>query len=463
MPAVFLIDFGSTFTKIVAVDPAAPRVLARVQAPSTVDTDVRVGLDAALGELRTALGTPAVAAGRFMASSSAAGGLRLAALGLVPELTAEAARRAALGAGARVLRVFAHRLNSREAAALEALAPEIVLLAGGTDGGNSEVVRHNAAALARTSLTCPIVYAGNKDATDEVEALLRAGGKDVVVTENVLPEIGRLNVEPVRDAVRELFMRRIVEAKGMHRVRPMVGDVLMPTPMAVLLAAVLLAHGVPGEAGVGDVVVVDVGGATTDVHSAASGTPSDPTWVVRGLPEPFAKRTVEGDLGLRVNAGSVLEAAGGERLASLASLPAARVTTMVAQLARETERVPTTRDEHALDEALARTAVSIAVGRHAGTVETVYGIAATPVQVVRGKDLTRVGVVVGTGGIFAHGAAPRRVLEGALVDATSPFSLRPRDARLLVDRSYLLYAMGLLAGDDPRAALRLMKRHLVDA
>jgi uncharacterized protein (TIGR01319 family) len=461
--AVFLIDFGSTFTKIVAVDPDQARVLARVQASSTVATDVCIGLEAALDHLRALLGAAAVRGGRFLASSSAAGGLRLVAVGLVPELTAEAAKRAALGAGARVLRVFAHRLTRREAAALEGLGPEIILLAGGTDGGNADVVRHNAAVLADLALDCPIVYAGNKDAADAVEDCLRAAGKAVVVTDNVLPELGRLCVEPVRSAIRELFMRRIVEAKGIHRVRGLVGDVLMPTPMAVLQAATLLAGGLPGEPGLGDLMVVDVGGATTDVHSVAGGAPTNPAWIVKGLPEPWAKRTVEGDLGVRVNAGSVLEAAGESTLAAMAGLPVETVRSRVSRLATETEWLPVTGDDHALDAALARAAVRIAVARHAGALETVYSAAGAPVQVLRGKDLTAVGHVIGTGGIFALGRDARSILAGALADPADPLSLRPRAPRLLLDRAYVLYAAGLLAGPAPLAALRIMKRQLGEA
>jgi uncharacterized protein (TIGR01319 family) len=461
MDLVLLIDFGSTYTKVVAIDLASERLLSRVQAPSTVESDVMVGLHAALDRVRAELGLADLGQARFLASSSAAGGLRLVAIGLVPELTAEAAKRAALGAGAKVLRVFSHHLTRRDLAALEELRPEIVLLAGGTDGGNSEVILYNARALAGTSLTCPILYAGNKDAADEAEDALRAAGKDIVVTENVLPELGRLNVEPARTAIREVFMRRIVEAKGIHRARELVGDILMPTPMAVLQAATLLAEGTADEPGLGDLLVVDVGGATTDVHSVAHGGPSDASWLPRGLPEPYAKRTVEGDLGLRVNAASILEAAGEARIAAAAGLPRERVRVTVERLTQETATVPRTPADYALDVALARAAVEVAVQRHAGTLDTVY-TAHGPVTVLLGKDLTTVGTVIGTGGVFARGSDPRAVLAGALFDSANPLSLRPKRPRLVVDRPYILYAVGLLAQVAPGAALRIMKQHLVE-
>ncbi len=111
-----------------------------------------------------------------LACSSAAGGLRMVTVGLVRELTAEAARQAALGAGARLVGTFAYRLTAADVSRIEALAPDILLLAGGTDGGNSEVIVHNAAALGRSRVACPIVLAGNRSAMDECRE--RLAGRD---------------------------------------------------------------------------------------------------------------------------------------------------------------------------------------------------------------------------------------------------------------------------------------------
>ncbi|HEX6320706.1 MAG TPA: glutamate mutase L, partial [Burkholderiales bacterium] len=165
MSAALLIDFGSTYTKLRAVDLDARRILGAGQGPSTVTTDINVGMLAALRDLERRLGRLP----RFryrLASSSAAGGLRMVTVGLVRELTAEAARRAALGAGAKLVGTFAYRLTAADLQRIAELAPDILLLAGGTDGGNSEVILHNAAALARAPIDCPIVYAGNRAALD---------------------------------------------------------------------------------------------------------------------------------------------------------------------------------------------------------------------------------------------------------------------------------------------------------
>jgi uncharacterized protein (TIGR01319 family) len=159
--AALLVDFGSTWTKLRALDLEGGRLLGSAQAPSTVASDINVGFDAALRALGERIGGLPGFAYR-LASSSAAGGLRMVTIGLVRELTAEAARQAALGAGARLVGSFAYRLTASDVAAVEALAPDIVLLCGGTDGGNREVIRHNAHALAESARRCPVVVAGNR-------------------------------------------------------------------------------------------------------------------------------------------------------------------------------------------------------------------------------------------------------------------------------------------------------------
>ena len=255
-------------------------------------------------------------------------------------------------------------------------------------------------------------------------------------------------------------MDRIVTAKGLDRVETFVGRVAMPTPMAVLEAARLLADGVDGEPGLGDLLVLDVGGATTDVHSVGRGAPTEPELVPHGLPEPYAKRTVEGDLGIRINAASIMEAVGAGALAVLAGVDAARVTKAVERLGDETSHVPEEAWEHALDAALARSAVGLAVDRHVGRIDIVN----TPdgqVRLLVGKDLRNARAIVGTGGVFARGRHPRRVVEGALFDAARPLSMRPQRPEPYVDGRYILFALGLVPPEARRPALRILKRELV--
>ena len=337
-------DFGSTFTKLLLVDPQAGAILARAYRPTTVGEGVEVGLRAGLADLALDAGPGGAElvrrASPRLACSSAAGGLRMVAVGLVRELTAAAATAAALGAGARLLRTYSHRLTPDEVAGIGAARPDVLLLAGGTDGGDRQTLLHNAAALAvlPQGTAGPLVVAGNKEVTGDAVATLRRAGHDARPAPNVLPSLGRLEVAPAQEAIRQVFLERIVHRKGLHGALAHLDGIVLPTPAAVLNAAALLREspawpqGFLGEAWpqglledgppadgaapaglglAGDLVIVDVGGATTDVHSAGDGTPSRPEVYLQGLPEPRLKRTVEGDLGLRVSAPSTWEAISG--------------------------------------------------------------------------------------------------------------------------------------------------------
>ena len=293
MSHVLLIDFGSTYTKLTAVDVEKEEILGTARGITTVETDIMEGLQEGLDVLFAQTGK--LEFQRVLGCSSAAGGLKMVAIGLVPELTAEAAKRAALGAGAKVLGVYCNELSEYEIEEIAALKPEIILLAGGTDGGNKEVILHNARMLCTLGLDVPVLVAGNKSVTPQVVGILSKVMTEVVHTENVMPRLGELNIDPARGAIRDLFLRRIIEAKGLNKANKFIDKMMMPTPAAVLKAAELLGTGTPHESGWGDLMIVDIGGATTDLYSIAKGEPKQPTVTMRGLPEPFAKRTVEGD------------------------------------------------------------------------------------------------------------------------------------------------------------------------
>ena len=453
-----LIDFGSTWTKLRALDLDSRALIASAQGPSTVTSDVNVGLDDALVRLGEALGGLPPFAHR-LASSSAAGGLRMVTIGLVRELTAEAARQAALGAGAKLCGSFAYRLTAGDLRELERLAPDIVLLCGGTDGGNCDVILHNAQAIARSAIRCPIVVAGNRETTDEIVALLSDGERLIMPAANVLPALDTLDIEPARLAIRDVFMRRIVSAKGIDRASARFDHVLMPTPAAVLEGARLLADGIDAREGLGPLVIVDPGGATTDVHSIGAGEPSERGVIRYGLPEPHAKRTVEGDLGVRHNVASIVAAVGLDALAARAGLAANVAAAALSRIEASVEMLPATDIERQMDEALVRAAVDIAMRRHAGTVETVY-TAQGPVQLQRGKDLSAAGWLIGTGGAIVNARDPASILAVACADARDAGSLRPRAPRRALDAGYLLYAAGLLAQVDPVAAFDCARNHL---
>jgi uncharacterized protein (TIGR01319 family) len=457
MSLALLIDFGSTFTKILAVDLAAEEILAYAQSCTTVETDIMVGLRRALDLLPLHLqGAPYECR---LSSSSAAGGLGMITIGLIPELSAEAARRAALGAGAKVVKVYSFRLSRRELEELVGLKPDILLLAGGTDGGNREVILDNARLLAASGIQCPVLIAGNKAAADEVQSILSAAGKITLLTDNVMPEVNVLNVEPVREMIRKVFIERIVESKGLKKAEEFVGGILMPTPTAVLRAAQLLSRGTGSEKGLGDLVIVDIGGATTDVHSIGAGNPVQPGVVRKGLPEPLTKRTVEGDLGLRYNASTILKLCGEERILQHASLFQKDLAPRLEKLSQCVEVLPQTAEDQDLDFALAACAARAAMERHAGSIESLWGPQGQ-YYVQYGKDLTGVEHLIGTGGIFIHHRQAGDILRRTLFSPEEPFSLRPKTPNLYTDARYCLFAVGLLADRYPESAFRIAKKYL---
>ena len=465
MDLILAIDFGSTYTKVVAFDLANEEVLGVVQSESTVETDVTIGLESALIRLQDALKIEPLAANRILACSSAAGGLRMIVAGLVRDLTTKAAQEACLGAGAKLVAAYSNGLVLEDINQIEQIWPDIILLTGGTDGGNEEVILNNAKLVAESRLDSPVVIAGNRRAASRAKSSMEAGGKYAVIAENVLPEIDRLNVEPTRAVIRDIFMARIVKAKGLDRAKEIIGDIIMPTPMAVLNAAALLAEGAEGTEGLGELVVVDVGGATTDIHSVARGAPVLPGTLVRGLPEPYRKRTVEGDLGIRYNARSILELVGEQRITELLpnryreGLHSLNLLEVTELLSRCTGKVPVDDRDHQVDVGLATAAVDVAMKRHAGTIEEIY-LPSGKVLIQRGKDLKDIKCIIGTGGIFAYGRLPGWILSAGCYDEVRPESLRPLQPDMFIDERYIMFAIGLLAEEHPGKALRIMKKSL---
>lgn len=454
-----LADIGSTFTKVTLADLVQEEIVATAQAATTVQ-DVNLGLSAAVQRLQQGAPLDPSRIAHRLACSSAAGGLRMVTIGLIPELTVEAATRAALGAGAKVVGVFSHQLTEEDITALDGLRPDILLLTGGTDGGNERVILHNAEAVSESDILAPVVVAGNRAVAHRIARLLRARGREVWITENVMPEVGELNVRPAQEAIRQVFLNRIVIAKGYDKARQSFSGVLMPTPSAILAAAELLALGTEEEDGWGDLMVVDVGGATTDVHSIGYGEPTKPGVLLKGLPEPFAKRTVEGDMGIRYNAPTIFEAAGKKRLGDAIGHDMPTLEATISRLSEQVDYLPKDDHEARVDIGLAKTAVEIAVDRHVGTVRMAYTpFGETPLQY--GKDLTGVNFLIGTGGIFAHSSAAREVLASALFDPQNPGSLRPQEPLMRIDSQYVMAALGLLAEVQPTIALRMLKKALL--
>lgn len=456
MKPVLLVDFGSTYTKLTAVDVEGEKILGTAQSFTTIFTDINDGLKNGLAILEAKTGKLDFT--ETYACSSAAGGLRMITSGLVPELTGEAARLASLGAGAKVIGVYAFQLTEDDLEDIRQAKPDIFLLVGGTDGGNTECILHNAKMLSTLPKDFPIIIAGNRTAARQCQRLLE--GWEVYVCPNVMPKFGTLQIEPVQKQIREIFLGRIVQAKGLSKVSSLLSDIMMPTPSAVLQAMNLLSQGCEGESGIGDLIAVDVGGATTDVYSIADGMPEQMNTVYKGIPEPFSKRTVEGDIGMRYSIQGIVDAAGLSRISKLSGLSEDRVQTLVDELKVNTERVPNGDEElEKLDFALASMAIEEAVRRHAGTMEETYTLMGqTFIQ--SGKNLTKVKQIVVTGGSLIHTRKTEEIAAHALFSPQQPMSLRPKAADVWVDRTYILAAMGLLSAHYPQAALRIMKKEL---
>ncbi len=451
MPDLLLADIGSTFTKVCRVDVENSRLVSSAFSPTTVSTDVMEGLERACREVNADLQGDARMP--LLACSSAAGGLRIAAVGLVPSLTAKAAEMAALGAGAKVVGVFPFLLNNEDLSHLQRLAPDLVLLSGGTDGGDTQHILTNARALAGAFPDIPLVVAGNRATHDELRVILRTMRAPVRLTSNVMPELDRLDLEPARSCIRGLFLERIVVAKGMGSVKER-ADLLLPTPDAVIRSLSVL------RAWEDCFLVVDVGGATTDVYSYGAGRPASPDIVYRGLPEPLEKRTVEADLGVRHSLAGLAEQVDTESVARDGGLSVAQLDGWVSAAAADPSRLPTSPAEQAADTAFARAACHLAVARHCGNLEEVW----TPqgrVLMQQGKDLTAAAFVVGTGGPAAHDVPPGAVPRAA-VGRPGEAGLLPRSPRILADRGYILWAVGLLiAADHAGCAAALAGAQLV--
>ncbi len=452
MRPVLLIDFGSTYTKLTAVDLNTPRVIAHVQTKTTADSDLSIGLNAGFEALQQKAGPLCFEA--RLACSSAAGGLNMVASGLVPGLTAKAAQLAAFGAGAKVIRAYAYHLTREDAEEIAGIGPDILLLTGGTDGGNREVILHNARQVAGIPGSFPVVVAGNRAAREECAQILSQSAHPVFCADNVMPQMNRLVTEPVQRVIRQVFLERIILAKGLSKAQGLLDGILMPTPSAVQEGLTLLAQGSKKRPGIGELMAVDLGGATTDVYSVADGLPTGANTVLRGLTEPRVKRTVEGDIGMRFGARGVLEAAGMPAFLQLTGLDEETVEKVIQSFLLSPEALPQNEAEEKVDFALAALAIRTALTRHAGTLEEVY-TPVGPMYQQTGKDLSGVKRLIVTGGALIYAKRLEEILRLAL-EQKDPLVLTPKEVAWRCDRGYILSAMGLLNSFDQDCALELL-------
>lgn len=459
------IDFGSTYTKLVAVDLINRDIIATTKALTTIKENVLIGFNIAYEEMLNILdkkiGKNNYCIKYKNACSSAAGGLKIIAVGLVPDLTSKAAKIAALSAGARVLKTYAFELSTNDIIEIENTDFDILVLSGGTNGGNKEYILKNAKKLKESNIKQTVIVAGNEDVHEEIKKIFEASNFEYILSQNVMPVVNKINIDGLRASIREIFIKNITKAKGMENIQSIVDKIIMPTPTAVIKAAELLSVGVNENKGLGDILVVDIGGATTDIHSIAKGLPKANNIQLKGLEEPFIKRTVEGDLGMSYSAMALYEATTLNKIRSYLGSKDSKVEIRDNFKFRELnpDFIAETKEDILFNEMMAMICVEIATSRHVGVLECIYSPMGT-IFTQNGKDLTDVKYILGTGGIIANSKEPQKILKLALYNEEDSLSLKPKYAKFLVDKKYIFSAMGLLAENYPDIALEIMKKYL---
>lgn len=447
---VLVAEIGSTTTVVNAfnnIESSRPEFIGQGQAPtSVVEGDVRIGLRGAIESLKENLDINEVDYAEMLATSSAAGGLKMTVHGLVYDMTAKAAKEAALGAGAIIHKVTAGKLRRTDLKQIKEIQPNIILIAGGVDYGERDTAIYNAELIAGMDLGIPVVYAGNVENQEEIKLIFEDTSYKLYIVENVYPQIDVLNVEPTREVIQDAFEEHIIHAPGMEHVRDLVNGPIIPTPGSVMEMTKLL------YTKIGDLVVLDVGGATTDVHSVTEGSEEINRILI--APEPTAKRTVEGDLGVYVNMRNIVETIGIERLRK-------EMMAMEMELEYLMENhlpIPKTTEQKLFVERLTKEAVIKGVERHAGKFRFLYETGGKK-SVAQGKDLTNIKYIIGTGGALTR--LPKRVeiMESIARHNNTKTLLFPTEqAKILVDNDYIMASLGVLSKKYPEAAYNLALR-----
>jgi uncharacterized protein (TIGR01319 family) len=454
------VDFGSTFTKLTAIDSDQQSILATATAFTTIETDLINGFNNAKQQLQQQIHN--FEYDRLLCCSSAAGGLKMIAVGLVTALTAKAAKMAASSAGAKVVKTYSFELSRQEQQEIFDTNPDLVLLCGGTDGGNKEVIIENAKKLAEIERNFSIIVAGNKSTNDDIEHIIATSGKHCVITQNVMPTFNNLNIFPAKNVIRELYIRDIVKAKGLAYIQSLCQNEIIPTPLAVMNACELLSKGTKNDTGLGEFMVVDLGGATTDVYSMSNGKPTIDNVVVKGLPEPFSKRSVEGDLGMRYSLQHLVDEIDIEYFCQTNGFEIVDFEKWVKLCLQNPDTVaPQNSVYQSIDNALAAKAIEIALERHCGQIESNY----TPMGelfAITGKDLTAIPYLIGIGGALVNSNNPKQILSGGLYKTEKFNFLKPKNPKFLLDKKYIFASMGLLSKDEPDLSFKLLKNNCLE-
>ncbi|NLB33909.1 MAG: DNA mismatch repair protein MutL [Tissierellia bacterium] len=444
---VLVAEIGSTTTVVNAfngIGSGNPAFIGQGQAPTTVlEGDVTIGLKAAIEGLRKNLQADSLTWDDMLATSSAAGGLKMTVHGLVYDMTVRAAKEAALGAGGIIKMITSGRLRKTDLKKIQEITPNIILVAGGVDYGERDTAIYNMEMILAMKLKIPIIYAGNIENQEEVRLMCEEADNQLYIVENVYPKIDTLVVEPTRKIIQDAFEEHIIHAPGMAKVRDLVKGPIIPTPGAVMEAAKVL------KEEIGDLIVFDVGGATTDLHSVTEGSSEINSILIS--PEPDAKRTVEGDLGLYVNVQHLVEKIGMENLKK--EFPD------VDELLENYKPIPETEREKLFVERLTKEAVLTSLERHAGYLRYFY-TASGKKTLAEGKDLTAIQYIIGTGGSLTRLSGNKEILESVKTYSKERELYPTEVAKVLIDEDYILSSLGVLSKSYHDDALILMKKSL---
>lgn len=443
-------EIGSTTTVVNAFDDFdhCPKFIGQGQAATSVlEGDVNIGLKSAIEDLGKNLGATDIDYKDLLATSSAAGGLRMTVHGLVYDMTVKAAKEAALGAGANIKLITAGKLRKSDLNKIKDINPNIILVAGGVDYGERDTALHNAELIAEIDLNVPVIYAGNIENHEEVKEIFADKNIELYIVDNVYPKIDELNIEPTRRVIQEVFEKHIIHAPGMENVRDMVTGSIMPTPGAVMESSELLYNAI------GDIITIDVGGATTDIHSVTED--SDEISRIILNPEPKAKRTVEGDLGVYVNMQNIVEAIGREELSKELNISLEDLGDLILNH----KPIPQTELEKRFVEILTLYATITAMGRHAGKLKHLYGPSGKK-TIAEGKDLTQVKYIIGTGGALSRLPNRKDILNKIALSNKGNDLLPNKDAEILIDNDYIMASLGVMSKKYPDQALELLKNSL---
>jgi len=477
--AVLAMDCGSTTTKAVLFErtPEGWRQTFRGEAPTTVEApfeDVTIGARNAITEVEELSGRKILAdedaegplkfrspaddehgVDLYVSTSSAGGGLQMIVTGVVRSMTAESAERAALGAGAIVMDVVSvddGRRHHERVARIRHLRPDIVLLSGGVDGGTeSHVVELAEIILSAdprprfgTTLTLPVVYAGNPKAREEVGGLLKERFTFQTV-DNLRPTLERENLAPAREAIHEIFLSHVMShAPGYDKLLASTSIEIMPTPHAVglMTQAAAKARGF-------DLLAVDIGGATTDVFSVCQG---------------IFNRTVSANLGMSYSVSNVLLEAGIENICRWLPFDADpyRIRESLRNKMIRPTTIPEELEDLIVEQAVAREALRLAFAHHKMLAVGLKGvqkertIAEVFTQEGPGAsliDMMEVGMIIGSGGVLSH-APDRKAAALMLLDAFQPVGV----TQLCVDSIFMMPHLGVFSQANEAAALEIFER-----